>query len=224
MNEAAIKQTCEKHIEALLTAKSRCQTEDQFWKDGKAKKTYRRMMTTIEAEVAGSFAWWYSVWDLSGSTALSIWEGTLGAGEEARFPNQVLAYLKMLQHQDWIASIPMERAFEKFPAVTDFGCFYLLNARGEHHEEDQEDNVDQLLAHFRNILSTNLAVNFVEPKEPSESYINIGAHFFRKSDGYIPGRPQMVLRVGAGDEFVNRQLLSTLVRYRLALLAICQIA
>src|SRR5207248_4035354 len=67
-------------------------------------------------------------------------------------------------------------------------------------------------------------VNFIEPKEPSESYIDIGTHFFRKSHGYIPGRPQMVLRVGAGDEFVNRQLLSTLVRHRLTLLAICQIA
>jgi hypothetical protein len=219
----AITEACQKYIEAVVRAKQRTTTPDHFWKDKRAGKAYKHLFKVIQANVPPDLQWWYTIWELAGSTSEQILEGRFEeATDTPRFCRQVNAYLDALAGHDWIASLPLEHVFSSFPPFTDFGGFHLVNPAGPEGSGD----LDELLGRFRTILTDKLGVAFPEPKDfHNDSYLRLGDHFFKnKSDGYIPGRPQMVIRVGRGDEFVNKQLLPGLARQQLSLLALCQIA
>jgi hypothetical protein len=212
-----IEDTCTRYIKAVLGAKERSATSDDFWKDRKAQRAYERVCDAISAQVPDDLRWW----DLAGSTSEQIWQGDFdpATGTE-RFVKRVKAHLAALERYDWIACLPLEHVFCRFPAFTDFGDFLLVNPK----QKQDEVGIDELLKQFRAVLTDKLHVNFAEPIDPNnESYLRLGDHYFNKSGGYIPGRPQMVVKVGRGDTFVNKLILSGIASYNLALLAVCQI-
>jgi hypothetical protein len=218
-----IAEACEKYIQAIIAAKRRSTNPDGFWKDKRADKAYRHLYETIEANVPADLKWSYTIWELAGSTAEQVLEGRfVETTDGPRFCRQVTAYLEALTGFDWVACLPLENAFCGFPAYTDFGGFCLVNPVRPNEARD----LDALLARFRGILTEKLGIEFIEPTGPNnESYLRLGDHYFNnKSDGYIPGRPQMVIRAGRGDEFINKQLLPGLARQQFSLLSLCQIA
>jgi hypothetical protein len=219
----AITVACQKYIQAVVRAKQRTTTPEHFWKDKRSDSAYRRLRKVIKANVPADLQWWYTIWELAGSTAEQILEGRFTEPTDMpQFCRHVMAYLDALAGHDWIASLPLEHVFGGFPPFTDFGGFCLVNPC----DPDGPCELDDLLDRFRGILTDRLGIAFPQPEDLNgSSYLNLGDHFFNnKSDGYIPGRPQMVIRVGRGDEFVNKQLLPGLARQQLSLLAICQIA
>jgi len=192
----AVTNACRKYIDAVIRAKKRTATSEHFWKDKRADRAYRQLCKTIEVTVPTDLKWWYTIWDLAGSTAEQVLEGHFDEKiDTPRFCHQVLAYLDVLAGYKWIASLPLEHVFSTFPPFTDFGGFYLVNPCNP----ESPCELDELLKRFRDILTEKLNVDFVPPKDlNSNSYLNLGDHFFEnKTDGYIPGRPQMVIRVGS---------------------------
>ena len=214
-----IEDACTRYIKAVMRAKERSTSADDFWANKKAQQAYEQMCKAIEAQAPAGLRWWYTVWELAGSTSEQIWDGGFNpATETEHFVKRVQAHLAALERVDWIASLPLEHLFCTFPTFTDFGDFLLINPN------DGASGLDELLRRFRGILTEKLNVNFVPPTDPStESYLHLGDHYFNKSGGYIPGRPQMVVKVGRGDRFVNKLILSGIASYSLALLSVCQI-
>lgn len=214
-----IEDTCTRYIKAVLRAKERSATSDEFWANKKAQQAYERMCEAIQAQAPADLRWWYTVWELAGSTSEQIWDGGFDqATGTDRFVKRVQAHLAAREGFDWIACLPLEHVFCRFPAFTDFGDFLLVNPT------DGAPELDELLRQFRDILTEKFNVNFVPPTDPNnESYLRLGDHYFNKSGGYIPGRPQMVVKVGRGDTFVNKLILAGTASYNLSLLSVCQI-
>lgn len=214
-----IEDTCTRYIKARLRAKERSATSEEFWADKKAQQAYERMCKAIEAQAPADLRWWYTVWYLAGSTSEQIWEGRFDpATGTQRFVKRVQANLAALEGFEWIACLPLEHVFCRFPACTDFGDFVIVNPN------DGAPELDELLRRFRVILTEKFNVNFVPLTDlDNDSYLRLGDHYFKKSGGYIPGRPQMVVKVGRGDTFVNKLILAGTSSYNLSLLSVCQI-
>ncbi len=218
--------TCEKYVKAVIHAKAIATDIDTFWADKKIDKAYRQLRDAIDRYVAKGFHWQHSIFSLAGSMAEELYyrnEAINDTVEINDFTITVHAYLHALQGHDWIASLPLERLFGSFPKFTDFGSFYLINPSGG--KAVTPANAERVITRFRNVLTKELGILFVPTDDVnSESYLNLAGHFFRKTDSYIPSRAQMVMRVGKGDEVVNKAILSQRVCVQLSLLALCQIA
>lgn len=236
--ERTIEEACQRLISINIRAKKKARDEDAYWKDAKANNAYSQLCKAIDATVATGLHWWYTIWNIVGSVSDDIWKADEidEATTAEQFTKTVLAHLEALKGHDWIATLPLEHLFNKFPDFTDFGGFYLINACEKSDEwpnvqparedsTERHDGLRALLERFEGILKNKLGILLGEgDDETSQSYLNLGDHYYRKSNGYIPGRPQMVMKVGVGDEFVNKTVLAEQVRYQVALLSICQIA
>lgn len=216
----AISEACAKYIDAVFRAKQAAESEEQFWSNGRASRAYQRLFKAVEGIAPNDLHWGFTIWDIAGSTSDRIWQGRL-----VNEPSTVKALseivencLEDLANAEWIACVPMERRFSAFPEYTDFGEFAVVNAA----EEDSD--FEPLLNRFRKILATKLGVNFMPETEVQDSLLRLDEHYLKKSGHYIPGRPQLVARVGRGERFTNKRLLEGMANDNFAMLSLCQIA
>ncbi len=162
---------------------------------------YRRLFKAIAANTADDLKWQSAIWVLAGSTAERVWEHDLDEQAIiAGFSRIVHECLDDLAAADWIACLPLERVFCNFPEFTNFGEFTVVNAAGA----DLAQPVEVLLERFRSVLTANFGVNFIPNSEIDDSYLRLGAHYHMKSGCYVPRRPQLVLRVGRGEQRFER--------------------
>jgi hypothetical protein len=160
------------------------------------------------------------MWEIAGSTAERVWEEDVDEQTYIRgFCRIVSECLEDLAAANWVASVPLEHVFCNFPAFTSFGEFSLVNPGAQ-----PDQPVEELLGRFRSILTANFGVNFMPHTEVNDSYLWLGDHYHQKSGHYIPGRPQLVVKVGRGERFLNERFFWELVANHVALLSLCQIA
>lgn len=215
-----IEEACVKYIQAVFRAKEAAETADDFWGNKRADKAYRRLFKAIADNTPADLKWQSAMWEIAGSTAEKVWEQDVDEQTYIRgFCRIVNECLDDLAAADWIACVPLEHVFCNFPEFTNFGEFSLVNPGA-----DAEQPVDERLARFRSILTTNFGVNFMPHTEVNDSYLRLGDHYHQKSGHYIPGRPQLIVKVGRGEAYSNERLLWELVAHQIALLALCQIA
>lgn len=215
-----IEEACVKYIQAVFRSKEAAETADEFWGNKRADKAYRRLFKAIANSTPADLKWQSAMWEIAGSTAEKVWEEDVDQQAYAKgFCRIVNECLDDLAAADWIACVPLEHVFCNFPEFTNFGEFSLANPGA-----DPEQPVDELLDRFRSILTTNLGVNFMPHTEVNDSYLWLGDHYHQKSGQYIPGRPQLIVKVGRGEAFSNERLLWELVAHQIALLSLCQIA
>jgi hypothetical protein len=212
--------SCAAFISAVCQAKQTVTSRDAFWEDRNAVRTYEAMFKAIRNSMPSDLRWEASAWELAGSSAEHIWENEV---DEKAFTKQfcirIHDLLDDLASADWIACVPMERVFSHFPVFTSFGPFALINARATSPE-----SVPELLHGFQQMLSEHLDVNFMPLAELQDSYLRLSDHYYQKSGYYIPGRPQMVLKVGRGERSSNERILASQLTSVLDLLDLCQIA
>ena len=152
------------------------------------------MFKVIGENTPADLKWQSAIWELAGSTADRIWEGDIEENAAIKgFCRIINECLEDLAAADWIACVPLEHLFSTFPPFSNFGEFSLVNPITE-----SEQTVEELLERFRSLLTDNLGVNFMASPEVNESYLSLGEHYCNKSGHYIPGRPQLVVRVGRG--------------------------
>lgn len=212
--------SCQNFIHAVFEAKLAAESRDEFWEDRNAARTYQQMFKIIGDNTPEDLQWQTEVWELAGSYADYIWENECVEDDLARrYCNQLICLLDDLAAVDWIACVPIERTFCRFPEFTDFGSFCVVNPGSLSPQSDSD-----LLQAFRQILADKLGVNFMPEREVPDSYLRLSDHYYNKSGNYIPGRAQLVLRVGRGERFSNERILVSRLSKLLDLLALCQIA
>jgi hypothetical protein len=215
-----IEEACVKYIQAVFRAKQAAETADDFWGNRRADRAYRRLFKAIADNTPPDLKWQSAMWEIAGSTAERVWEQDVDEQTYIRgFCRIVNECLDDLAAADWIACVPLEHVFCNFPEFTSFGEFSLVNPGA-----NPEQPVDELLGRFRSILTTNFGVNFMPHTEVNDSYLWLGDHYHQKSGHYIPGRPQLIVKVGRGERFLNERLFWELAANQLALLSLCQIA
>lgn len=213
-----IEDACVKYVHAVFRAKESAATADEFWGNKRADKAYRRLFKAIAENTPADLKWQTALWELAGSTAERVWEENPDEQTYARgFCRIVNECLEDLAAADWIACVPVEHVFCNFPAFTNFGDFSLVNPGADPEQSDEE-----LLSRFRSILTTNLGVNFMPHSEVNDSYLRLGEHYHQKSGRYIPGRPQLIVKVGRGEQRLNERLFGELVATHVAMLSLCQ--
>ena len=215
-----IEKACVNFIQAVSHAKEVSASPDDFWANRRAEKAYRRMFTAITKSANAEVKWQLSIWELAGSTAEQIWEDDVDeASITKKFVQRVLECLDDLAAAEWIACVPVEHVFSSFPEFSDFGDFFLVNPKTK-----LAQSTDELLERFRSILASRLGVTFLASSEITTSYIGLCEHYYNKSGKYIPGRPQLVVRVGRGETATNQRLLKDILVTHSAMLSLSQIA
>jgi hypothetical protein len=207
-------------VHSLYEAKVRVSTYEEFFADRAPNAAYNRLFKTVEKVTPVDVAWRGGFWEFACSFGDTVWQNDIPEEKASLdFAAALQNALEDLAAKDWIACVPIERAFDGFPPFTDFGPFALVNAGTTNSE-----GPDALLRAFQGILTAHMGVTFMESTEVYESYLHLADHFYKKSGGYIPGRPQLVIATGRGECRGNQQLLQDRLRQFLPLLQICQIA
>ena len=202
-----IEDACVKYIQAVFRAKEAAETAEDFWANKRADKAYRRLFKAIADKTPADLKWQSAVWEIAGSTAERVWEEDVDEQTFIRgFYRIVNECLDDLAAADWIACVPLEHVFCNFPEFMTFGEFSLVNPGA-----DPAQAVDELLGCFRSILTANFGVNFMPHTEVNDSYLWLGDHYHQKSGHYIPGRPQLIVKVGRGERFLNERLFCEVV-------------
>lgn len=213
-------EACSKFIQALYNAKTRSISYEEFLENKDLNIQYMKWKKAVEKSLPVDIQWPLTLTELTYTVGITVWETDIVQDVFFRdFVRSLQSMFEQLSITEWIASIPIERSFEKFPVFTDFGPFAIVNARAENPKSEED-----LFKTFQNILTIHWNVNFMNPVEVHESYIDLAHHFYEnKSDCYIPGRPQLVLKVGRGDSARNESAMKERLRQFLPLLTICQI-
>lgn len=196
--------------------------ESQFYGDPAIEKAYAGLTKVIKQGMSEDVEWGWEVLDHC------MGHGEAIRREQPELEQAVVKFTKelewLLAHVskiEWIACVPLERIFRKFPDFTDFGTFAILNPAGTSAKPENE-----LLDSFRLLLSDRCGVTFAAPRDPynNESYLRLGEHYLRKSGHYIPGRPTLVIKLGKGEERANQRQLQSKLQEILPLIQLCQVA
>lgn len=207
-------------VHSLYEAKTRVSSYEDLFADRAPNAAYNRLFKTVEKVTPVDVAWRGGFWEFACSFGDTVWENDIPEEKASLdFAAALQNSLEDLAAREWIASVPLERAFEEFPAFTDFGPFAIVNAG-----RSNPDCPDALLRAFQEILTAHMGVTFMDSVEVQESYLYLADHFCKKSGYYIPGRPQLVIATGRGECRGNQQLLQDRLRQILPLLQICQVA
>ena len=203
---------------------------------GMFRAPYDRLKETIDllahSKVEGQWQWQWSeislhCGDVIWHQAREVWRATAALDEAVRraawrASDDIKDYLDNIERTEWIACVPLERRFEGFPEFTDFGSFKVVNARtgtpGLHRN---------IFSDFIRILGNELEVEFHPPSEV-DGHSLLDSDFQRRvqaeTQGYIPGRPQLVIRLETGEWDVACERLRWRLNYQLPLLRLCQLA
>ncbi len=211
---------CEAFVRAAFEAKRQSAAQDEFYANKELDEAYRHLFKTVAKATASDVQWQMGFFPFAWVFADHIWEDDdLDIDDAIRgFTNSLQNTLDDLALIDWIACVPLERAFQKFPPYTDFGLFSIVNARSMSPATEED-----LLATFRSILADHCSVNFMPDSEVQESYVRLGSHFYVKSRFYVPGRPLLVVPIGRGEASTNAELLRQRIHAIAPLLQLCQV-
>lgn len=216
---AKLAKVADEFVRAIQEAKDRSTSLDDLYADDALNGAYRSLFQTVRTCMPKDVEWQSGFWGFVWSFVDSNWEDATPAEIASRgFTNCLLDSLDDLQAIDWIACIPLERAFQRFPEHTDFKDFSIINARATAPHDDET-----LLSEFRRILTSKLGVTFMPSMEVHNPYARIADHFYQKSGWYIPGRPQLVISIGKGESSANEQHLRSKLRAFAPLLQLCQV-
>lgn len=133
--------------------------------------------------------------------------------------HQIGLFISDIRDRSWIACLPLERCFETFPEFVDFGEFHVLNpcagAPGAHRD---------VCADFQRLLAEHSEVNFMPALEVNGSYLDAAKDIFHRTHGYIPGRPQLVVKLGPAFWRSVPQTFREKMLLYIPLLRLCQVA
>lgn len=216
---AKLAQAVDEFVRAIHEAKGRSASLEGLYDDDALNGAYRSLFRTVGTYMPKDVEWRLGFPGFVWSFVDSIWEDAIPAEVASRgFANCLLDSLDDLQTVDWIACIPLERAFQRFPEYRDFQHFSIINARATARHDDAT-----LLTEFRRILASKLGVTFMPSIEVHDPYARLADHFYRKSGCYIPGRPQLVISIGKGESSANERILRNKLRALAPLLQLCQV-
>lgn len=216
----SIQSAAEHFVATLFRARDRAASSDEFSEDRDSNAAYDRLFKAIAKVTPEEVKLGWAVSEFAALTfSQSVWNGQVKRDTALRdFLNALQNLIDDLSVVEWLACVPLGREFRGFSKFTDLGPIAVVYV-----PDDEKKDQTILLAEFREVLTAHCGVHFMDSAEVKDSYLRLGGHYYERSQCYIPGRPQMIVKVGRGESRSNERMLGDRLRQLFPLFQFCQV-